>query len=135
MALFEWNAQFETGIASIDSQHKKLVEYVNRLHNGMMEGQATAALGIILDGLVAYTASHFKHEERIFDQIEWENTEDHIDHHKKLVSQVVEFQTKFKAGDASISMELMDFLKDWLMNHILKEDMKYVELMKEKKVS
>lgn len=135
MALFEWNSDFETGIVSIDTQHEKLVEYINRLHDGMMEGQATAALGIILDGLVAYTASHFKHEERIFDQIHWDNTSGHVEHHKKLVEQVVDFQQKFKSGDATISMELMDFLKDWLMNHILKEDMKYVDIMKQNKIS
>lgn len=134
MALFEWSGEFETGINSIDTEHKKLVEYVNRLHDGMMEGQATAALGIILDGLVAYTASHFKHEERIFEQIGYAESPEHLEHHKKLVAQVVDFQNKFKSGDATMSMELMDFLKDWLMNHILKEDMKYVETMKENKV-
>ena len=135
MALFEWSSDFETGVNSIDTQHQKLVEYVNRLHDGMMEGQAAAALGIILDGLVAYTASHFKHEERIFDQIGYEQTAEHKDHHAKLVAQVVEFQTKFKAGDATISMELMDFLKDWLMNHIMKEDMKYVEVFNANNIS
>lgn len=131
MALFEWSSDFETGVASVDAQHQKLVDYVNRLHDGMMEGKANTGLSVILDGLVAYTANHFKHEEKIFDQIGYAQTEEHKNHHKKLVDQVVEFQTKFKSGDATITMELMDFLKDWLMNHIMKEDMKYVDVFRE----
>ncbi|MCB9062993.1 MAG: bacteriohemerythrin [Halobacteriovoraceae bacterium] len=134
MALFEWNESFETGITSVDNQHKRLVDYVNRLHEGMMQGQASQALGVILEGLINYTDAHFKHEEKYFDKLNYKNAATHKEYHKKLVGQVLDFQKKFKDGDVTISSEIMDFLKDWLMDHILNEDMKFVDLFKENKV-
>lgn len=134
MALFNWNAGYETGIETIDTQHKKLVDYINRLNEGIEEGKAAMALKVILDGLVSYTEVHFKYEENLFNKHGYENQEEHVAHHKKLVSQVVEFRDKFTNGEAEISNDLMDFLKKWLMDHILKEDMKYVQLFKENKV-
>ncbi|MGK5083529.1 bacteriohemerythrin [Bdellovibrionota bacterium FG-1] len=125
MALFEWSSRFTLGIQSIDDEHKKLVEYINQLHDGMMQGKGANVTGPILDGLVNYTVKHFKHEEELFATHAYPDTAAHKEEHKKLVAQVAEFQTKFKAGTATISTEIMTFLKNWLTNHILGTDKKY----------
>lgn len=135
MALMEWSSQFNTGIASIDAEHKVLMGFINDLHDGMMSGKGKSAMSPILAGLVSYTANHFKHEENVFDSIQYEHTEEHKEHHKNLVNQVLEFQKQFNDGDAAISNDLMTFLKEWLMTHIMKEDMKYTDLFKEKGIA
>ena len=48
--------------------------------------------------------------------------EAHLAEHKKLVAEVSAFKKKFDSGQAAISVELMGFLRDWLLNHILKVD-------------
>jgi hemerythrin len=50
------------------------------------------------------------------------------------VAQVVDIQNKFKAGEAMVSMELMTFLKDWLVNHIQGTDKKYSSFLRGKGV-
>jgi hemerythrin len=45
------------------------------------------------------------------------------------------FKQRFAAGDATVAMELMDFLKDWLVNHINGTDRKYVPFLKGKGVA
>lgn len=129
MALFEWNEMFSVNVESIDSQHKVLINYVNQLHDAMMEGKAQAEVAPILDGLVSYTASHFKHEEDMFQQYNYSDTQEHKKIHAELVAQVLEFKAKFTEGEVTLSSDLMEFLKEWLMNHIMQEDKKYVDCL------
>jgi hemerythrin-like metal-binding protein len=129
MALFEWNDMFSVGVNSIDDQHKKLIDYVNQLHDAMMEGKANDQIAPILDGLISYTATHFAHEEKYFAQFNYENTDEHKQLHQDLVGQVMDFKGKFDSGEATLSSDLMEFLKEWLMNHIMQEDKKYVECL------
>lgn len=129
MALFEWNDMFSVGVASIDQQHKKLIDYVNQLHDAMMEGKANDEVAPILDGLISYTATHFAHEEMYFDKFGYEETAEHKQLHQDLVAQVMDFKGKFDSGEVTLSSDLMEFLKDWLMNHIMQEDKKYTDCL------
>lgn len=125
MALFEWRDDYSVKIGSIDVQHQKLVAMLNALHDGMVAGSGTAHLGAQLQGLVAYTAEHFAYEERLFAEHGYPSAPQHIEEHQRLVAQVLEFKAKFEAGTASINMQLMKFLKDWLIKHILGSDRLY----------
>lgn len=127
MPLMNWDASLSVGVSLIDTQHKKLVELVNKLYDAMKAGKSKDVLGPILDELIAYTASHFKTEEKYFDDFKYEGILAHKEEHKKLVAQVLDFQGKFKSGAASISIELMKFLQDWLVNHIKGTDKKYTK--------
>ena len=129
MALFEWSDDYSVGVPSLDQEHKELVGMLNALHDAMAQGLGQEHLGEILDGLVAYTAKHFAHEEELFATYHYSETEQHIAEHQLLVSQVMEFQVKFKEKRASVNMELMRFLKDWLIGHILGSDKRYSELL------
>jgi len=124
MALINWTNEFSIGIPHIDSQHQKLVEMVNNLHAAMLKGQAKDALGKLLDELKNYTVYHFASEEKVQQECNYPGYQAHKILHDKLTEQVVEFQNKFKSGNATISSDLLGFLKDWLINHIQREDKK-----------
>jgi len=124
MALMTWDSTLLVGVAEIDGQHKKLVEIVNTMHDGLSVGKAKEILGKVLDELVAYTVSHFSTEERIMTAQKYEGYEKHKAEHTKLIEDVSDFVQKFKAGKSMISIELMNFLKDWLSKHILETDKK-----------
>jgi hemerythrin-like metal-binding protein len=129
--LMPWSDNLVLGIASIDAQHKRLVEMINDLYDGFVTGKAREAVGRVLDGLVDYTATHFKHEEVIFDQTVYPDRIGHKRQHEDLVRQVMEIQAKFKASrDSVLSQDVMMFLKNWLTNHILGSDKKYVPHMR-----
>lgn len=135
MALFEWRDDFSVKVASVDAQHKRLVGMLNELHDAMLKGASAEHLGGILNGLVEYTAYHFAHEEAMFAQTHYPDAEAHIAEHKALVDQVLAFKAKFEAKQASINMELMKFLKDWLVKHILGSDKKFGPHMVENHVN
>lgn len=63
MAFFEWQSSYQTGIARIDGQHRKLVDHLNELYDAMKAGQGRDALERILKGLLNSTKTHFAAEE------------------------------------------------------------------------
>jgi hemerythrin-like metal-binding protein len=93
--------------------------------------QTTAVTGNILDRLVSYTVMHFGVEEKLFQKHGYPDADQHKKVHEKLIAKVIDFKTKVDKGDGTISMELMDFLKDWLVSHIKGTDKKYVPFLKQ----
>ncbi len=132
--LLRWNANLSVGLNCIDDQHKVLIDLINELHRQMSSGASESEIGTVLSQLIDYTKTHFGFEEDLFTKHGYEETEAHIQIHSKLVSQLVDFQTQFKSGKTDISIELMEFLKDWLVNHIKKTDTRYVPFLRSKGV-
>jgi hemerythrin len=125
MAIMEWSPTFSVKIKKFDDQHKKLVELLNQLHDAMKAGQGNAALGMVLQSLISYTATHFKEEEQVMQTHGYPDFSHHKAEHEKLVKQVLELQKKFQSGGSVLTLTVMSFLKDWLTTHIQGEDKKY----------
>ena len=125
MPLIEWNESLELGVRSVDRQHQRLVRYINLLDEAIKEGKQSEVLGSILEKLIEYTESHFSYEERLFDVHKYPGEKKHVKLHTELIEKVHNFQENFKNSKDDISLELMDFLKSWLVDHILIEDKKY----------
>jgi methyl-accepting chemotaxis protein len=132
--LLRWSPTLSVGLDCIDDQHKVLVDLINELYQQMNAGAAEAATGRILTKLVDYTKTHFTFEEDLFARHGYDGMDGHVKTHNKLVAQLVDFQNQFKTGKKDISIELMEFLKDWLVDHIKKADTKYVPFLRGKGV-
>jgi len=129
--LFEWSKQLETGIEKVDSQHQNLVAMINRLHRAMPLGKGGEEAGGILDELADYAVYHFGYEEEIFETIDYPDTESHREAHRKAAERIQSFQQQFKDGNPSVAMDLMNFLTEWLKEHIMKTDMGFAPFLKE----
>lgn len=122
----KWSADLSVKVPSIDEQHKQLVVLVNRLHNAMQSGESSSVMKSVFMELAKYTVSHFQYEEKLFDQFDYENTTAHKEKHQGLVSQVQELQSKFEnEAGFLVGMEVMEFLRSWLVDHIMVEDKMY----------
>ena len=62
------------------------------------------------------------------------NAEEHAQEHRRLEAKVLEFKAKYAAKEVSVNMELMKFLKDWLIKHILGSDRAYSAFLVERGV-
>ena len=120
--LMEWSSALQVGHAEIDRQHQKLIEIANRLNTAMQAGQGRSISGVILHELVDYTVTHFAFEESLMQTHGYSDREKHLEEHRKLIQSVTDFKQQFDSGQASVSIELMGFIRDWLVNHILKVD-------------
>ena len=120
--LIEWSPAIQVGVAKIDEQHKRLVEIANELNSAMHSGAGTQKAGKILNELVDYTVKHFAFEESKMDEYDYAEKEAHKEAHRKLVAEVSAFKEKFDSGEAAITVDLLNFIRQWLLNHILKVD-------------
>ena len=125
MALINWNDSMSVRIQEIDKQHQRLIELVNRLHEAMKTGKGNAAIGPILSDLLNYTQFHFSTEEKYFEKYKYPEYFRHKTEHDELTQKTKELAASYKEGKISITIEVMNFLKDWLSTHILGSDKKY----------
>ena len=123
--LFPWSETYSVNIGIIDMQHKNLVNLINDLHQAMVSGQGKQHLGKILSSLIKYTQVHFKTEENLMHSHQYPELEPHAAEHDRLTKTVLDFQAKFQRNEVGLTIEVMDFLKDWLSKHILGADKQY----------
>jgi hemerythrin len=132
MAIIEWDNSLSVKVAEIDKQHRKLIDLINKLNDAMKGGKGKDILEKIIDELFAYAGGHFATEEKYFDQFKFPESNTHKDKHKEFVKKISEFKNGFDSGKVALTVEVMNFLKDWLRNHIQGTDKKYGPFFNEK---
>jgi len=129
--LIVWDQKYSVDINTVDEQHKKLINIINQLHRAMKHGSSNEAIGSIFNELVSYTEFHFDEEQKMMEKADYPELPSHAQTHKGLVQQVVAYKKKYQDGGV-ISADLMDFLKSWLLDHIMIHDKKYTPYLKKK---
>ena len=123
--IFPWDKNFETGIAVIDEQHKRLVEILNQLAAHLANRSSAVKLNQIFDELADYADHHFKTEEKIwstyFKDDEWFTR--HELTHGSFISDVIALKNEQedKLLD-DVVQDVVSFLSKWLAYHILDTD-------------
>lgn len=125
MAFIEWKDSYSVGMPDIDHQHMRLVDIINRLHDSMRAGATQTQLVHIAHDLLDYTREHFAYEERMIAAAGYPHVAEHAQKHRAMTAQVEAFCDNVRAAKATIPLKLMDFLKNWLTQHILATDMDY----------
>lgn len=126
MALITWTDEWSVNVNEIDSQHKELVGYINELNDAMLDGKDHLVMCRIMNSLSNYTIKHFGCEEEHFFQFGYPETKAHKEEHQKFVKQVTDFKKGFEEGTITATSGVMNFLRDWLFDHIQVTDKKYV---------
>jgi len=134
MNLFEWTPAIAVGITTIDDQHKKLISLINDVSDAMKARKATEVIGNILLELSDYTIYHFGNEEKAFEKYNYPDKAAHMATHKIYVDKINELVERNKKGELGLSISVLDFLMEWITNHIMKTDMQYVPFFKDKEI-
>jgi hemerythrin len=121
--LVSWTPDLSVGIDAIDDQHKRIVDYINQLHEAGQR-KDREAISRVLEGLVEYTVSHFSFEEAMMAQARYRFAGPHKKVHELFTRRIAEYQDRFKVGE-DVAIEMQSTLITWLMNHIKREDMNY----------
>jgi len=132
MPIFEWSDQLRTGIETIDEQHLKLVDLVNALADAMRAGKGKDLIGTVLGELKEYTEYHFGFEEAAFAKHGFPGAAAHAKSHAELVGKIDDLAERYSRGVIGISIDILNFLVEWVKGHIMREDMEYVPFLKGK---
>jgi hemerythrin-like metal-binding protein len=120
----EWKKEYNIGIESIDTQHRQLADTISRLEASITTDTQNKEMGRALKFLVDYTNSHFSDEELYMQKVGYPAFDRHKTLHKDLTQKLMDVLLKLKNEGTIQPRELIDFLIDWLLNHILDEDKK-----------
>ena len=129
MAYWIWNASFSVGIAVIDEQHKRLIDYINELNTSLCYHDKYRVKEV-LEGLIDYTKSHFSFEESLMNQADYAHFEAHRQTHEAFIKRIDFFKERYENGE-DISKQLMDELQIWWTHHIQSEDKAYQKIVTE----
>jgi hemerythrin len=132
MAIFVWKEEYRVDEARIDEQHKRLFEIAGRLHEAMRTGAGHGAMAPVLDELIAYTRTHFGTEESLMRTNAYPGFAAHRAEHEGLTERVLEFRRQFREGKVALTVEMLQFLKEWLVRHIGQSDRRFGRWLRER---
>jgi len=123
---FEWSDKYLLNVPQIDSDHKNLFAIANRLHDYVSVGQHDRTIAQALNHLVKYVHEHFDREERLMDRFAFPGVVEHRKYHRLLEQIVSSMQKVYRHEPEAVDTgKLMEFLRDWLEQHILGADQLY----------
>jgi len=124
----KWKDAWNTGVPSIDKQHKELVDLVNKLSE-----QEPEKAHELLPFLIEYAADHFMDEEELMSKINYADIEQHKLEHKLFTSALLDFSVNILSGSnrAKAKENLTDFVVKWFVYHFLKSDKKLAKATQE----
>lgn len=123
--------EYYIGIDSIDEQHKKLFQIAedtyNLLNNAYIVDKYDHIVALINE-LREYTATHFTEEEAYMESIKYKRFLSHKVQHQEFLDKINEIEINdLEENQDSIIMDILNFIYDWLVNHILETDKLIVE--------
>ena len=129
--LMRWLDLYATGIEKLDRQHESLTDLLNALNESFRASKPREVLLFRLDQLIEATHAHFTDEEALMRERGYTDVDLHKSEHDFLLSQVAHFREEFAAEKAELSESMMDYLRDWLRDHILISDRRMARFLKD----
>lgn len=125
--LLVWDESYATGVAEIDEQHMILVHTLNEASVKLANDAGIEQLEQITQDLLAYALYHFETEETLMQEYGYEEGSPadaamHLEQHRSFSAKVVAVRDGIKTGNPIAPADLLAFLNQWLINHILNTD-------------
>ena len=81
MGNVEWNEGMSVGVEAIDSDHKALLLVINEVNESLGSDDADILIKEIFEKLEKYIKQHFQREERLLEQCDYSELDDHKKQH------------------------------------------------------
>jgi hemerythrin len=124
MSLFQWDEAYSIDYPQLDKQHLRWFQLAHEMHQAVVTGKGKAALVNSLASFAAYTQQHFASEEWLMLTSGYPDYPNHKQQHEALTRKLAELQRDLETDRATVTMELLQFLKVWLGHHIRTVDLR-----------
>ncbi len=127
-----WDKSYSVGLHEIDKQYQRLIEIINQLIDAQGASVQSEEISDILTNMMSYAFYHFQDEENLMSKYNYPEYGTHRKEHMGFIQKTAELSSDAIDLEKNVPSEMLLFLKDWLLNHILKSDMQYKDFFKEK---
>ncbi len=135
MVQYSWDARYSVHVKLIDQQHQQLFSLINQVVDAVQNLRCAQAVDEILPRLVDYTHYHFEEEESRMHELDYPEYKPHKAQHdafKQKLDQLAEQARDAEEDErASVTLNMLQFLNDWLVQHIGEVDQKMAPFLKE----
>ena len=112
------------GYNAIDEQHIRWIDLINAVYDSLSSGSSRDVLGKVLKDLVDYTVWHFGFENKMMAEYNYPDKESHMKLHRDFIAEIKNLESRYDSGEEIMGVNVLEFLKDWLSDHIMKIDTK-----------
>jgi hemerythrin len=121
-----WKDEYSVSNSAIDLQHQQIIRLLNSVFDLIKNGGSVAQLNNLLDDLQLYAETHFKFEEKMMEMAGFPELKEHAAVHKTMADRTAAMgRTHRTSINEIMPQDVLAFLKEWWLNHILIDDMKY----------
>jgi len=125
MKLFTWYKKYSVNNEELDNHHKALFDILNRLYENCMVRNNANCMDPIVEELVSYSNYHFSAEEQHMKDIGYKDIDKQILEHRGFTDRALQLQQVVDKNDFELTKELIVFLGNWLLHHVMEEDKKF----------
>jgi hemerythrin len=119
---FIWKEDYGVNVKQIDDQHKIFLGIMDKCYAATKKKKDIRK---IIGELIDYAELHFKTEEKYFDEFHYNEASEHKKAHQELRDKIKFITSKDNVDSTQLALELLDFLEDWLVDHLANVDKKY----------
>lgn len=127
MEIIRWDKTFSVNVLRFDEEHKKIILVINRLNAAMQTNDECEKVSDALNEMTLYARTHFKAEEDYMKSFGYPEYELHKEKHREFSRTTVDFCKSVMNGNYNVAYDLLEYLNQWLANHIQLTDKKYTE--------
>ena len=131
MALIEWTRDLSVEIEGLDDQHRQIIDIFNQYDDALRRELEPLQINEILNDLIGHIQEHFGFEENLLAAAQYPRLRHHQDLHRQLLQKIERFQFEFVQGDHQVLQEIREYLKYWLVSHIVMDDNDYIVQLKQ----
>ncbi len=125
MAYIDWQDDFSVNVKEIDDQHRGLIDIINSLYEAMLANKGRDLQKQTVNRMIDYAANHFALEEKYMKQFAYAGYQKHKGEHDQFTAKAHGLQERMNKAGSVLTLEILNFLREWLRNHILKVDKEY----------
>ncbi|GAB2181102.1 hemerythrin family protein [Denitratisoma sp. agr-D3] len=123
----DWRPEYSVGIAAIDRQHRDILDCLNQLSSALDSKDRRILALAALHQLRALMAKHFSVEETLLEIAGYPGLDKHQAGHRDIEQRLEQLHARSEQED--ISLELVQFMREWFITHILRSDQEYARYL------
>jgi len=128
MPLLNWKPEYTVNDAVLDYHHQKLFDLLNSVYDNVMNSLEVDYVLPVIDELLKYTRLHFSAEEQYMREKSIQDIDAHISKHRGFTYTIEKMKTHYHGNKLEVAQELIIVLGEWLLHHVIKDDMKYADV-------
>jgi len=125
MEALVWDNELSVNVAEIDRQHRRFIALANELSDSLRKSKGPDFVAGLVHDLIDYAETHFKTEEKYFEQFGYPHAHSHKVEHATFLDRITAVKSRLDGGEGVLSFEMLRFVNNWLLNHIKSSDKHY----------